>query len=79
MIVAGQLVVIEATRFPHGGCIVMTMGSRDGLEDSGIDREWTVMLAQHDITTPHVLRWPSARHSPKGRFTAVLEKYLEPA
>lgn len=80
MIVAGQLVVIEATRFSYGGCTAMTLGSEEGLESSGVDRVWLVVLAQRDFTSRPVLNWPALRRStPRKRFITVLEKYLEPA
>ena len=48
MITVGQLVVIEATRIPYGGCTAMTISSEEGLLGN-IDRVWLVVLAQHDF------------------------------
>lgn len=78
MITVGQLVVIETTRVPHGDCVALTLGSQEGLAESGVDRLWHVMLTQHDLVTPCPMKWPSTRSLPRRRFVTVLEVYLKP-
>lgn len=78
MIVPGQLFMIERTRFPYGGCTVMTLGSQEGLAESGDDRLWHVMLTQCDAMTRDVPRWPATVSLARQRFVTVLEVYLKP-
>lgn len=75
---SGQLVMIERTRFPYGGCVGMTLGSRDGLETSGADRTWFVVLTQHSFTTAPARSRLAVRKVSMKRFVPVLEMYLEP-
>ncbi len=78
MITAGQLVMIETTRLAYGGCVALALGSQEGLEESGADRLWHVMLTQHDVMTRAWPRWPATVSVARRRFVAVLEVYLEP-